>query len=152
MGVSTDGQICFGILLPDEENLPWGEEDCKKWWREVNGYTPPFQIYDKYGDYIDGQKPKENIIDEYYKHQREWENLHPLPVELVNVCSGDYPMYIVAVPSSVSSARRGYPEAFNPDACKVSENEITSLIEFVRKYFPDLQFNNPQWYLSSYWG
>src|SRR5437868_783086 len=56
------------------------------------------------------------------------------PVELVNYCSGDYPMYMLAVPSSILSNSRGYPEEFDPIKLVVTDKEKAPLIDFCKKY------------------
>src|SRR5690348_13757855 len=104
MGVSTDGQICFGILLGDEEDdleLPWDDkryEDLDDWWIDgVHGYKPPFELFDADGNYINGERPSEETIKAYYAPRWEFEKQHPIPVKLVNGCSGNYPVWILAL-------------------------------------------------------
>ena len=103
MSQSTDGQICFGIAFPEGFEFPWGD-DSEKWWRTINGYKPPFKLYtDDNEDYLDElgnvtRERPEKRIDAYYEAQRRWDAKHPFPVLLVNYCSGDYPMWILAVP------------------------------------------------------
>jgi hypothetical protein len=169
MSTSTDGQICYGIPF---ENLdfPWEgkyEGDIEKWWQDVNGFKHSVEIYsdtDKSG-YIDGQKPKQSVIDTYYKEEREWLKTNPLPVELVNYCSGGAPLYILAVPESFKSNSRGFPLEFNPAELQVTPEQRQNLIDFCEKYLGekiakhnDEEYNDvkitlePKWYLTSYWG
>lgn len=165
MGQSTDGQICYGIAFPDGFSFPW--DDHEKWWREVNGYKHPFKLYnnDESG-YIGGVRD-EKKIDAYYDHQHAWDKEHPFPVELVNYCSGDCPMYILAVKETCKNNSRGYPEKFNPAELKVTEEQKQSLLDFCNKYLGEKisEHNNdeyisednkivlePEWYLTSYWG
>lgn len=88
MSVSTDGQLCYGILCGEDIEFPWDDQqydgDIDLWWATICGF-----LYDQ--EYLD------------------FLTNHPLPVELVNYCSAGYPMYILAVPLSGTSARRGYP-------------------------------------------
>ncbi len=169
MGVSTDGQICFGVAFPEGFEFPWDAEqfgdDFETWWREaVCGYKPPFQIYDEHGEYIGGKKPSQSRIDEFIEHRSKFEKQHPVPVKLVNYCSHECPMYIIAVPSSCLENSRGYPEEIQPGNLKVSEADVESLKKFLKEHVPvkpeDLEYVDkrfdktmtPRWYLSSYWG
>ena len=150
MGVSTNGQICFGVLLDENVELPWDKDndgDFEAWWMCIQGYQPPFEIYDETGNYINGARPPE----EYYTHRHAFEKAHPLPFTLVNYCSGDDPMYILAIVSSEKGASRGYPESFNPVDLNVDQDEIDKLVQFCTDYGIEYD-GEPGWWLSSYWG
>lgn len=163
MGVSTDGQMCFGILFDEDYQFPWDSDgwdgDYEDWWiKEVCQYEPPFKLYNEDGEYINGIKPAESKITEYFKHKRDFRKQYPIPVQLVNGCSANHPLYIIAVPSSIHTCSRGYPRAINTTDFQVNDKDIVTLIDFCEKYcsprndydkFPEM---NPQWYLSSYWG
>ena len=99
--------------------------------------------------------------------EEEWWEEHgpggPLPVEFVNVCSAEYPHYVIAVPSTPSTsliANRGYPQAFDPSALTVTQEETEVLIRFCQDHClseMDLVFDKPvdltpKWYLGSYLG
>jgi hypothetical protein len=158
MGVSTDGQICFGVALEEESYLPWhGDEwegDIEDWWLfEVCGYERPFELFDEVGNYINGVKPDEDKLDEYFALRSAFREKHPMPVELVNCCSGEYPMWIAAVPHSVLSASRGFPLVFNPSDLhsRITSQDVELLGKFCEDYL-ELTDYTMQWYLSSYWG
>ena len=153
MGVSTDGQICFGIAFEDGTEFPWGSDeydgDIEGWWIcAVNEYQPPFEIYSN-GEYIGGIKPPDERIDEYYRVRLDFEKAHPLPVRLVYHCSGNYPMYILAIPRTVKKAARGYPEEINPSEMVATQDECNLLIEFCKTH--DIEAEAPRWWLSSMW-
>ena len=102
MSVSTDGQICFGILLEEMEEAL---------------------------DIIERKMPEELM--------------------LVNVCSEDYPIYILALASSLHTAKRGYPVVFDPGILEVEVEDYYTLVNFAKS----INLNStPQWYLSSFWG
>jgi len=161
MGTSTDGQICFGIQFEEDYRFPWNSDnaDIDNWWLyKICGYTNPFELYDEEGEWLNGIKPSQGQIKEYYDPQREFEKEHPLPVELINYCSGDYPDYIVAIPRTCMTSSRGFPKAFNPKDFVITEEEATALVAFCQEHCqpydedydpPDF---TPHWYLSSYWG
>jgi len=157
MTQSTNGQICFGLVFEEDAEFPWDEhnrwDDIDDWWLSyVLKWLPSNELYDKDGEYIGGVKPPQESIDRYYKEKHDFVKKAPkLPIMLVNYQSGDYPAYILAVPSTFKSASRGYPEEFHPMGLKVTPHEIGTLLEFCQKY--DIEVSGePQWYLSSYWG
>jgi hypothetical protein len=178
MGQSTDGQLCYGIQFHEGFEFPWENYGEEEWWREVNGYKPPFQLYsdDNESGYAPGIKTKnglygrvevedEKLVDSYYEHQHEWDEKNPIPVELVNYCSGECAMYIIALKESFKSANRGFPEVINPEELKVTEEQKQKLLDFCNKYLAEVieEYNSdeyneekivlePKWYLSSYWG
>ena len=145
MGVSTDGQICFGVLFEEGYEFPWDCEeydyDIDVWWDEMNGFNPPFPF---------NSSLSEEEQQKYFEYRRNFKKQHPLPVDTVNYCSCDYPMYILAIPKTWFIANRGYPVKFNPKELEVSQNEINNLLDFCEKY--GLKFiDGPVWFLSSNW-
>lgn len=151
MSVSTDGQICFGNVYEEDFEFPWENHDIESWWRKECGFKPSVELYDESGEYVNGVKPSQDVIDAYYKEHRDFDLAHVLPVELVNYCSGEFPMWIIAVPSSCRSNNRGYAERFEPGDLTVTKDEIATLRDFCIKY--DLiPSEDAGWYLTSCWG
>ncbi len=148
MGTSTDASIGFGIAMEDGFEFPWDiindeeEEDYEddeygdyeKWWRRQNNFSNPYSWQD----------------DKYWEYQRNWDLSNPLPFDLENCCSGDYPVYVLLVPGTCQTARRGYPESFDPKILKVEEAALNRFLEFIKKY--EIPFEEPKWLLFSYWG
>jgi hypothetical protein len=165
MGVSTNGVICYGIKFEEGQEFPWDAEPwegaVQEWWRDVNGYKPPFELYDQHGNYhpsikvVPGRYPSdtkpedESLTERYYAPQRAWDEAHPVPVELENYCSDDCPMYILSVPAIGTSAERGYPEAIKPH--EFVDPDPEPLLAFCRKY-KIRGGTKPKWWLCSYWG
>lgn len=161
MSVSTDGIICFGIAFKEGTEFPWDghDGDIEAWWRTANGYEPPFQLYDASGNYLPnvdletdnfGQKhAKKEVIELYYGHMSAWEKENPLPVELVNCSSGDYPIWILCVRGIRLRAHRGFPVKFEPYDLKAPD--AAGLLAFCEK-FKIQHDEQPSWYLCSYWG
>lgn len=156
MSTSTDGQICYGVVFEEDYEFPWDDEvyngDFDEWWlvesgwrwNKENPYTPD-------GEYASGFSKDDPRIDEYYDSRNAWKDAHPAPVELVNYQSGECPAYILAIPSSVLIAHRGYAEVFRPSELVAKDDEAEKLMEFCSKY--GLEFEEgPCWLLSSYWG
>lgn len=152
MGTTTNGQICFGILFEEGYEFPWDEDglDIDDWWREVKEWRPSKAVYTEGGNRLPGVTDAD--IDAYYRERREWDKANPCPVALVNYCSGDCPMYILAIPSTMKSARRGYPEVISRDLdFEFKPGDRQAFLGFMQAYEIDCP-SVPAWYLSSYWG
>ena len=153
MGVSTNGQICYGITFDAGYEFPWDlddyQGDIEEWWLcKIHGYKPSFEIYDAKGNYINGKTPPEEEINRYFAEKHEFAKTRPLPVELINYCSGDYPMYALAVPGTVVTALRGDPTEFEPAALMVDAEKLAALMRFCAAHGLE---GEPRWLLTSYW-
>lgn len=133
MGVSTDGEICYGIVFDDGYEFPWDNDvdsgDSEDWWIRV-------------------------VLNRTYTNYAELKEIrqeNPIPFELVNYCSGEYPMYILAVPGTVLRANRGYAKEFNPADLKVDEEASKKLIAFCEEYGLEGE-SAIGWKLTSYMG
>lgn len=154
MGTSTNGLIFYGVALEEDYEFPWSgdrEGDIEEWWiYDVLGYKPSFEIYDASGEYIDGVKPDNDIISNYHGEKREFLKSNPLPIEIQNYCSGDYPMYAIAVKGTVIEACRGYPVTINPSDLVVTQEQRDTLVGFCARH--NIIIEEPVWMLASYWG
>lgn len=155
MGVSTNGEISYGVAFDEGYEFPWDKDhdgDIDDWWiYGVHGFKHSFELFDSAGNYLNGRKPPEDEISRYFDEKREFAAAHPLPVELVNYCSGDYPMYVLAVPGVGIVARRGYPTEFAPEKLAVTENGRNAFLKFCADHGIELP-KEPEWLLTSYWG
>lgn len=154
MGQSTNGQLCYGIVFEEDQEFPWNAEpfdgDEEDWWMVETGWEyDGEEPFTQQGDYKPGFSRDDPRVQAYFAHRREWKRVHPLPVQLVDYCSGDYPMWIIAVPSSIKTAYRGDPQEIDVAALTVDDNEVFALLDFCRKYELD---GEAKWWLSSYWG
>jgi hypothetical protein len=159
MGISTDGQLCFGVLFEDGYTFPWDEEpwngDSDKWWlKGVHEFKPSFEIYDGEGGYLNGERPSQELIDKYYKEEKDFlEKVGEFPVKMENYCSGEYPMYIITLDSKSYTNNRGTPKEINPETDFVVTDEEKKIIrDFVDTYIKPEEPMEAKWYLSSYWG
>lgn len=154
MTVSTNAQICYGVTFDEDFEFPWDDEKYEEiddWWlHEVHGFKPSVELFGPDGEYLNGIEPSKEDVSRYFGEQRDFLKAHPLPVGLVNYCSCDYPMIILAVPRTVITARRGYPSAFNPFDLTVALEEREALLKFLSDHGLD-QLQNPAWILSSLW-
>jgi hypothetical protein len=155
MGVSTDGQLHFGIVFEEGTEFPWEmdehEHDIEQWWRNINGYKDIFEPYTDEGEYAAGWSRNDPRFDEYFRHSREWLVANPVPVEVVNYCSDSCPMYLLAVPGVGHSNNRGYPVKIDPTQLVVTPEQSNVLVGFCKKYGIETS-DDPAWYLTSYWG
>lgn len=161
MGVSTDGEISFGFVFEEGFAFPWDCEESEgkpwhgsldDWWRHVNGFEHKLpDPYDEHGNYKPGFSKDSPGLHEYHQEAIDWDRANPLPVNEVNYCSGDYPMYMLAVPDVGLTARRGCPEVITEGTLTVREQQKSALIEFCKKYGITTD-GEPKWWLTSYWG
>ncbi len=162
MSISTDGQICYGIVFEENYIFPWNAKDkygrIENWWiYKICGHIDPVNIYDSNGHYKSDIPLRDLELNAEVRNNFKEE--HPIPVTLVNYCSDECPMYILAIPGTFKFNARGFPEEFNPKELVVSYLEIDALIDFCKEYcqpqkdsgdkFPKME---PKWYLTSYWG
>ena len=156
MGVSTDGQLHFGIVFEEGAEFPWDgdafEGDIEEWWLVARGFDVPNpydneEIYALHGDRDWDVK----YATPYFDAQRKFLAVNPLPVEVVNYCSAEYPMYMLAVKGWTNS--RGYSTEIAPSDLFVSDAQINALTNFCRDYGITIEDGNyPRWWLTSYWG
>ena len=151
MGTSTNGQLCYGVAFEEDFEFPWGD-DIDDWWvYTVHKFEHSFELFDSAGCYLNGREPTDEGNTRYWQERRDFEAAHPLPVTLVNYCSGDCPMYVVAVPGTTVVARRGYPEVVDPSALLVTQDQYGQLMKFFTDFGIDAP-STPSWLLTSYWG
>lgn len=133
MGVSTDGIICLGIPFDEGTNFVWKDEDGS-----CSEYALEEWWKKRYGDRI-------------------------CPVTMVNYCSYDAPMYVLAVRDTVQECSRGYASKIKlplEDKPKYYEEYMQFLLEHVSQENwndicgekPDSLPVVPDWLLCSFWG
>lgn len=155
MGVSTDGQLCFGILFEEGYSFPWDDDeyegDLEKYWRSLKGFVNPLEFpYDEKGYYKPGFSFNDPRVRSYYEAANDWDKDNPIPITLVNYCSGDVPMYIIATKNI--SASRGSPGVIDPNFLNTDyEEEKKKIFDFLSACGIETT-EEPKWYLSSYWG
>jgi hypothetical protein len=153
MGVSTDGILCYGVEVEEESELPWKDGDIGDWWiKDVKGWKPSIEIYTPEGEYINEKRPDDKLVDQYYDERSAFKEKNPCPVEIVVHCSYDYPMYIIAIPRTVTSASRGYVEEIKPLEMIIKNGEREALMEFCKTYNVSITDEYPKWILASLWG
>lgn len=147
MTTSTDGILCYGFIINEGVDLPWNAEeydgDFDSWYyTEVVPFKEPFTI-----DSDTNPAIKRHIIDLYY----DFIDKNPAPFKLVNYCSCEYPMFVLAV--AKIKCERGNPTTINPlELLEYSEEDTKELKEFAVKYNLIDETDKPEWWLCSYWG
>ena len=154
MGVSTDGQLSFGVCFGGHFEFPWSTDkydgDIDKWWQDVRGFVNPIESpFNEHGNYKPGINRDSPVISEYFAKKREWENANPIPVEVVNYCSDECPMYMLSTKGI--SNKRGYPEKVDIDFLRDTEEARQVLREFMDQYGIESD-DDACWWLSSYYG
>jgi len=154
MGTSTDGQLSFGIVFEEGFEFPWNDEDfdgeIDDWWRSVNGYTNPHpDPFTEGGAYKPEFNRDSTEVRTYFNHQFDWDKQNPFPIEVVNYCHIDYPMYLLAV-KHIECSRR-YPREIDPAFLEVGAEDRMRLTRFLLDYGIETN-NEPKWWLTSYWG
>lgn len=153
VGISTDGQLSFGVMFEEGFEFPWDSDefggDVDEWWRAVKGFRNPHPCpYGADGNYRPGIKSGSREVAEYHGYTVRWEADNPMPVQLVNYCSGSCPMYILAVKHI--RCWRGIPCEIDPAMLEVSEADRRKLSDFLAFY--GIEAEEPRWWLTSYWG
>jgi hypothetical protein len=145
MGQSTNAILAFGINLGAEEDgtIPealvtacGGEDDFdfeELILADAGLKAPGHHNYDA---------PE---WDDYWAAKKEAVAAYPVTLEYH--CSGEYPMYFLAVNGTVVTARRGYPEVVQPTT--VAPQQVQALRDFCERF--GIECGEPKWHLFSYW-
>ena len=174
MGQSTNGILVFGSDIGTDEDaiesMPWYEEDAEDgngedgfltWFYKLHGHDVyaawekfPFDElralpWDKKKE-AEIQWEKDNPwfregLDQKYEIEKQLKEL--IPIEIVDHCSCDYPLYIIGIKGYVHTAHRGYPETIS--TLEVLSEDLEKAQVFCEAY--KIPFQNPQWFLASMW-
>lgn len=155
MGISTDGIIAFGWIFEDGFEFPWDFEpwdsDEESWWMDVNEYQPLYSPFTDDGNYAEGFSRGDSRISKEYDNQFKWKMDNPLPVEVLNYCSYEYPLYALVLPETIIRCSRGYPEKLPMTLKTPTPLQIEELNSFVQKYNIEVD-SEPSYHLMSFFG
>jgi|SRR5688572_18153690 len=148
MGQSTDGLLFYGFEIPgseDDEALPfWKEdEDDDTDWEDF--VAAKLGIKEPDVPYTEAAKPLYHI---YWDQKRA--AVDALGVGVETHCSGDYPMYALAVKSASYTAYRGSPIKLSHDQLLGRNEWDDALRRFCE--LVGIEYQTPGWVLASYWG
>jgi hypothetical protein len=85
--------------------------------------------------------------EKYWEAQRAAEAA--CPVDIVSHCSGEYPMYIVAIRGTERTANRGSPEVIDPASLAVPAEKIEAAKAWCEAH--RIEWQEPHWLLCSMW-
>lgn len=146
MGIRAYGQLCFGVIVPDDITLPWNAEneygeniydgEINDWWLDISGYVSPYTSWEEEG---------------YFEHKRTYLTLRPTPVEVVYYGDVDYPNYLIALKGSYTRASSGEIEEINYTTIFAMQYKKDELINFCKKHL-GIDNPEPKWYLTSNMG
>lgn len=156
MGISVRGIVCYGVPL-ECNKYPWEADgydgDIDDWWLSECGYEPQPQIFNADGSWMNGTKPPQEMIDQWFDHLYEFKAQNPILVDLVYYGSGDYHEQILSVVGLGSSADWSTPtdltfviEQMTRDVTKSEHYQL--FIDFCKKY--KISTRDLGWYLCAY--
>ena len=157
MGISSDGQLNYGICFDEEFGFPWNinddEDDIELWWENVLGFKHTLPSpFDENGNWKKGVEDRKAFY-EWNGERDDFMKANPIPIEMHMHCSYDYPMYIMTLPKTGFYNSRG-------DATEIklhelnnfhSEIAIATIKEFCKKYEIESEFKF-SWWLTSLYG
>lgn len=157
MGNSVSAFLWHGLNIGEEGlEFPWtgynDSYDIDDWWRDINGFKSPFELYGEDGEYLNHTKPSAEQINKYYDYIRSWDAANPLPIHIVNIGSSDYPVECLAVPGTVACCCDCEAKYFEPTKLVVPADDLAKFNEFIQKYCPEFVKEELGWYFSAYWG
>lgn len=150
MGMNAQAEIAYGYPCAEDAALPWGD-DIEQWWRDINGYKSPFEIFDAEGNWLNGKRPDQKVIDEYYNHKFEWDKQNPLPVELCFTGSHDYSRTFLAVPNEGDSIDYGEFLPLSKSLVTPESAKITALEKFILDHGIEVD-GQRGWHLFAFYG
>jgi hypothetical protein len=151
MGISSDGQICYGVLLEEEsEDFPWGNREFEKWYYcDILKFKHSFEAYDKEGNQLVEMTDKK--ISAYWKEYYDFQKKNTLPLTLTYYCSYDYPLFILAIQETVIRCARGDAiELALPFDAKPEWDKL--LTNFILDYSIPTIDGKCSWWLTSLYG
>lgn len=131
MGTSSNAHIGYGIILDEGVELPWEEEGLDKWYCRAS-----------HGKDFGG------------KYREMWDFLrqNPIPFQLENYCSGEYPIYALVVTGTIKTATRGRPTNFNPSDLVVTPEAVEKFLAAIGLSGIECDKASIGWILYSYLG
>lgn len=159
--MSFEALLVFGIPLVEGTDLPWREDpddpaeddEVKDWWVKETGFEPTVQVWTADGNYLDGFDDDSPEIEQYFVELRAHLKKNPLPVEVVEHCGSEHPMYVLAPPGVVIRANPGDLVSLGEAMAAAIEKGVDhrSVREFARKYFgDDVADADMKWWLCAY--
>lgn len=153
MGISTYGRLAFGVVFDADYKFPWDSQrdgDIEDWWLyEVHGFKHSKVLFDEQGEYLNGVRPPEDDIRQYFAEIAEFLQEHPLPVQEVTLDSVGSVRLMLAVPGTVTIAYGDEPSQILTCALTAPPpGQQVKLLGFCLEY--GLMYSRgPGWFLSA---
>jgi len=135
MGISSDGQLTYGIYFEDDFEFPWDDYDSiEEWWCDENG-----------------------LSEKSYKEREAFLDKNLPPIEMSMHCAYEYPMYIMTTPfvEEYGNSRGDATEINAKDMLDVEgikgEKARNTIRDFCKKYKIENDFYF-SWWLTSLYG
>jgi hypothetical protein len=140
MGVSTDAILFYGLEFGEEDPFGDGEEryEAEEAWNKEHGPKRPDS-----DDYQGAEW-------EAWRKERDAWNKTGVGINAGRHCSGEYPMYYIALKAHEYTAWRGTAIKIDPAKLEPTQEQEDALQEFCEKH--NIKCENPGWFLVSYWG
>ena len=149
MGVSTDAILVYGIDLEATGYCEESEEP--EFFEDEDEYDFDAVLMRDAGLAPWGYHEDEDKREDYKAYSaRRKQAQEQAGVELITHCSGEYPMYILAIAGTAKSASRGTALEITKDDLLM--NQLAGL-ERLRAFceLHDIPWAEPRWLLCSYW-
>ena len=148
MGNDLEAGLCYGVSFSEYVEMPWHERDIDEWWAEVHNYVPLYTPFTQEGNYADGWCGDDPRFTEYYGHKRAWLEENPCPVECVY--AGIYECCdTILIQKGAKISTYWAPSSI--DVQKLPQPD-TSVKDFIVKYMPDMECDEPSWFLYGFYG
>jgi len=138
MGQSTNAIMAFGIDLGEELPDSFHAHDD-----EDDGFESEHFLACDFCIEIPEWTPETNT--EYWK--AKWTAIAAIPIELIEHCSSEYPMYFLAVRGTKQTALRGH--TVDADQRDIEPSEIDALRAFCERH--GVEWKEPKWQIFSMW-
>ena len=132
MGTSTDAILVYGFEIGSEDEPP---EFLEAFDGDFDEYLNDISGLPKYGE-------------SGHTFEAQWAWRDSCPADMTMHCSYDYPMYILAVRGTKTTAYRGYPKEIKSLA--IDEAKVSAFREWCEAN--GIEYQEPKWLLVSMWG
>jgi len=150
MGTTTDAYLFYGFTIYDPEE---GEGEMPPWMDDESD-EGSLEWEDVLATKLGLSKPDGAYIDHEGEYRTYWKERGKLAEGAGCVvdthCSGEYPIYFVALKDKYFRASRGNPTEIDMGSMVITSMEKEKLRRFCELL--EIPWQEPKWYLASYWG
>lgn len=157
MGITATAKLAMGCIIGDgpdnkESNQHWPDEWCYETGKYNEWDYRDYCADDFWDDMLrkewEEHTGKKRGDEDYYEGFVNWSDTQP--VSLLYTCCFDYPIFVLAITSSIIRADWDYPVEFTADKLVVPDSEFKKAYDWVREHgFKNIEF---EWTLSALHG